>query len=276
MPFHLPSSGAAANTLQAELASVQAAVQVQGLSVEEVTRLNTDHETLTHSYEETRQKVAQAREDLWSREMLVSRRSDQLETLVGEYNAAVYRLGLHPSPPAEVGDVSFLLLYEAAGATEREMLSGDVRGTLSPALSRLLSGRRLEITDIEGTIIKADHDLDELTQAVEALKEEIEIRTARVKSTSDQAESQRNVRSISFPVRSISQQLTGVLPNAAVQIATVESAELSAQQQHLEREIASSRAMSKQALLASESKMETLKMEYVGLALLCTERLTVS
>lgn len=161
-----------------------------------MTRLNTDHETLTHSFEETRQKVAQAREDLWAREMLVSRRGDQLETLVGEYNAAVYRLGLHPSPPAEVGDTAFLLLFEASGSTEHEMLSGDVRGSLSPALARLLSGRRLEVTDIEGTIIKADHDLDELTQAVEALKEEIEIRAGRVKSTSDQAESQRNVRPV--------------------------------------------------------------------------------
>lgn len=127
--------------------------------------------------------------------MLVSRRSDQLEGLVSDYIALIYRLGLHPSPPAEVGDVSFFLSYEPAGTTEREMLSGDVRGTLAPALSRLLSGRRLEITNIEGTIIAADHDLDELTQAVEALKEEIEIRAARVKSTSDQAESQRNVRS---------------------------------------------------------------------------------
>lgn len=189
----LPSTEAAQTSLQAELSSVQAAVQAQGLSVEEVTRLNTDHETLKNAFEETRQKAAEARQDLWAREMAVSRRGDQLETLVGEYNQFVYRLGLHPSPPPEVADVHFLLLFEASGTTEQEMLTGDVKGTIAPALGRLLSRRRLEITDVEGTIIKADHDLDELTQRVEALKEEIDIRAGRVKSTSDQAESQRNV-----------------------------------------------------------------------------------
>lgn len=51
------------------------------------------------------------------------------------------------------------------------------------------------------------------------------------------------------------------------QVALAESAELSATQQHLEREIASARAMSRQALLASESKVETLKMEYVNASL---------
>lgn len=187
-------AGNTAQMLEAQLAEAQEAVRAQGLTVEEVTRLKTDHDTITHSFQETQKHLATAREQFWDREMKVSRKGDVLESNVAQYNNLVYQLGLHSSPPAEAGDVSFLLMYEPSGTTEREMLSGDVHGALLPALTRLDTARRAEKTRLEGAIIEVEHRLDELNALVEAQKEEIESQVASVKSANDQVESQRNVR----------------------------------------------------------------------------------
>jgi SMC interacting uncharacterized protein involved in chromosome segregation len=294
--FDKTNTESEASTLRTEKASLLSAVKAQGLSPEEVTRLHTDRESLARSFEDLRSKVAEAQKAAYEREMAVSKRGDNLEGVVGEYMAGAYRLSLHEgrggpgglgmdgieSPMGSsgvgngVGGLELGLNLNLAGSTSDEILEGDVGGTIRPRLMMLAERKRDEHRRIVDETIKVEDELDRLGQLVEGLKEEAEMMQGRVQVTSEQADSARQVSRFSpslssFPFFLSSFSLAIKSTRAAdtrrdssfLQIATQESAELAQQQHHLEKEIASTKAMSRQALLAAESKVETLKIEYV-------------
>lgn len=192
-------------TLRAEKLQILTAVKQQGLSPEEVSRMNSDKETLTRSFEEIRTKVTTAQKYAYDREMAVSKRGDSLETYIGEYMTLAYRLGLHPPPrqivldrdgrEVEVAGDDFSMDLNLAGTTPYEILGGDVNGRIRPGLMRFSEGKRAFKRGIDDEIIRVEYQLDRLLQIVEGLKEDADILDAKVKGTAHDAEAAKLVSS---------------------------------------------------------------------------------
>lgn len=251
---------AEAANLRSEKASVLLAVKQQGLSPEEVSRMTSDRESLTRSFVELQAKVAHEQRGYHEREMAVSKRGDALEALVAEYTTGAFKLGLLPRAPHPHEEMDFSLELDLKQETALAMLGGvDVARDIRPALGRFAEAKRAETTAVEDRIIRVEDELDRLLQVVEELKEEAELQAGRVKMTSELAEGARSVGSLFLP--SLAQIISTNKIISFRQDAYSESAALAEQQHSLEHEISSTRAHSRQALLAAESKVETLKIE---------------
>ncbi|KAL7409382.1 HEC/Ndc80p family-domain-containing protein [Mrakia frigida] len=227
--------------LRSEKLQVLTAVKQQGLSPEEVSRMNSDKETLTRSFEDIRTKVLSAQKYAYEREMAVSKRGDSLETYVTEYMNLAYRLGIHPPPvdhqTGRVGE-DYSMELNLNGGTSMEILGGvDVNGRVRPGLMRFAEGKRGEKSRVEAEIIRVDNELDRLLQVVEGLKDDGDILAGKLRGMNSDADAEKQAN-------------------------TEDSAALLAAQQQVERDIASTRGVSRQALIAAESKVESLKIEH--------------
>lgn len=179
--------------LRARKAQVDGKVKAQGLSIEEVQQMNTEHRTLTASLEDLREKVSIARNEANSKEMAVARHFDLLEALSQEYSSTNFRLGLLPDTPAEFNRFDFTLEVDFTATSAESMLSVNPK-VAREGLYGFLKAMRDQTDRLQGEIIQTDDELDRVNQVVVQLKEEVELQSGQLKTTSDQTEIARNVR----------------------------------------------------------------------------------
>ncbi|KAJ7219072.1 HEC/Ndc80p family-domain-containing protein [Mycena pura] len=169
-------------------------VKAQNLTPEEVIKMNSDHESLSHNLRDLKQKIAETHRNLMTLEVNVANRAAAAEEALDNYTNLLSSLGLFPplSPPLQ--DVDFTLELNTAQSNPQLLLTGaDIRRVIKPNLSAVAESKRSERATVESERIKFDNELDQLTLECENIDEEIAEVEKKVVGLNDQADDLRDV-----------------------------------------------------------------------------------
>ncbi|KAI9844770.1 MAG: kinetochore-associated Ndc80 complex subunit ndc80 [Sclerophora amabilis] len=205
-----------------EKANLQDSVDRQGITVQDIDRMNSERERLQKSVEVTVTRLEDAKKKVSEKEQEASRKLDELERMVEKYNSLGYQIGLIPStaPNArgqnyelivstndgpnltssnrERGnsplDTSDRLLSDAmTGYQPHHLLNLDLRGSVK---SNLI-GLRKEINERRGVAIDADmknHELlDRIKEAIDDKKSEVEALGHKVRAAEEEFEKTKEI-----------------------------------------------------------------------------------
>jgi kinetochore protein NDC80 len=164
--------------LRKELANLESAVAAQNLSPEEVMRMTNERESLQRQLDEVRIKVAEAKQQSYDHEMLVTKAMDRFEQLLQDYTALGDQIGIldssNPGGPGPNGvDYSLDLDITAQDAQEVQRAGKRMRDVIWPALQTYSEGFRKQALELGNGAIALEDELDQLTQKSERQKEEI-------------------------------------------------------------------------------------------------------
>lgn len=180
--------------LKAEQLKLAEIVKTQNLTPEEVIKMNTDHETLTHNLKDLKQKIAETHRNVMTLEVNVTNRAAAAEEAIDVYTNLLTSLELFPplAPPLQEVDLSLDL--NTASSSPQTLLSGaDIRRVIKPTLSAVAESKRSERASVESERIKVDNELDQLTLECENVDEEIGEVEKKVVGLNDQADDLRDV-----------------------------------------------------------------------------------
>lgn len=180
--------------LQSDLAHFSSIVASQNLSAEDVQRMNHDHESLSRTLEDLKQKQSEMNRNVLSLEVNVTNRASAAEEAVDNYMALISTLKLLPplEPPFE--DVDLSLELNTAAQDPQKLLQGpDLRKVVKPALNSIAESKRLQRANLESERIRLDNELDKLTLECENLLEEVRANEKKAAAINEQADDLRDV-----------------------------------------------------------------------------------
>ena len=169
-------------------------VKTQNLSPEEVHKMNTDHETLTRTLQELKQKIADTVKIVMNLEVSVTNRVGAAEEALDLYTNLLSTLDLFPPLPEPWDSVELTLELNSAVSNPQQLLVGaDIRKVIKPTLSAIAESKRSERSSVENERIKVDNELDQLTLECENVDEEVGEVEKKVAVLNDQADDLRDV-----------------------------------------------------------------------------------
>lgn len=199
-----------------ERSDLQSSVDRQGITIQDIDRMNMERDRLQKATEATSLKLDETKKRSAERESQASRALEELERLVETYNNLCYRIGLIPSTAANAKGRDFelhlstsssipnfnssqhtrhqqqhdnrLLLDPITGYSPQQILSLDLRTAIKPALLSL----RKEISERRSQAIDADmknHELlDSIKEAIDDKQSEVEALEHRVRAAEEEFE----------------------------------------------------------------------------------------
>ncbi|MCJ1410171.1 kinetochore-associated Ndc80 complex subunit ndc80 [Ptychographa xylographoides] len=205
-----------------EKKALQKAVDEQGISIEDIDRMNGERERLQKGLEVAKTRLEEARRKVTEREAEASSKLTDLEAVVDEYNSLCYRVGLLPSTatnakgeeyelhlsltdaPAfsssqlgatQYGELDRLLADASTGYHPAKILSLDLRGSVKSQLN----GLRIKINKRRNAARDNDEEnrrlLDELFEAIDDKKNEVAALEHRVRAAEEEFEKTKEVTS---------------------------------------------------------------------------------
>ncbi|KAI9762121.1 MAG: peroxisomal membrane protein pex14 [Chaenotheca gracillima] len=206
-----------------EKATLQESVDRQGITVQDIDRMNSERERLQKSVETTAARLEETKRRVAEKELEAGKKLDEVERMVEKYNSLCYQIGLIPSTaPNAKGqnyelivstnegpkfsssqqrgnsplDTNDRLLADAtSGYQPHHLLNLDLRG----AVKSNLIGMRKEINERRGVAIDADmktHELlDKIKEAIDDKKAEVEALGHRVRAAEEEFEKTKEVTS---------------------------------------------------------------------------------
>ena len=198
-----------------EKKDLQKAVDKQGITIEDIDRMNGERERLRKGVEASKVRLEELRKKASDREAEASSKLLVLEGLVDEYNSLCYRVGLLPTTAmnakgqdfelhltihnstnfsssqigaSQQGEGDRLLADSSTGYHAAHVLNLDLRGTIKSQLN----GLRKEINKRRN--MAKDHDeenhrlLYELSEAIDDKKNEVEALEHRVRAAEEEFE----------------------------------------------------------------------------------------
>ncbi|MCJ1385110.1 kinetochore-associated Ndc80 complex subunit ndc80 [Xylographa soralifera] len=205
-----------------EKRALQKAVDEQGISIEDIDRMNGERERLQKGLEAAKLRLEETRRKVAEKEAEAGSKLANLEVAVDEYNSLCYRVGLLPSTAAnakgeeyelrlsltnapafsssqlgasQYGDGDRLLADASAGYHPAKVLNLDLRGAIKNQLNIL----RININKRRNAA--RDHDeenrrlLDELSEAIDDKKNEVAALEHRVRAGEEEFEKTKEVTS---------------------------------------------------------------------------------
>ncbi|KIK03839.1 hypothetical protein K443DRAFT_676493 [Laccaria amethystina LaAM-08-1] len=234
----LQREGARLEQLTAEQERLSGIVKAQNLTPEEVIRMNTDHEILSRTLEDLKQKISETHQIVMTLEVKVTNRVAGAEEALDLYNNLSSSLELFPPLPPPWQDVDLTLDLNSAASNPQQLLSGaDIRKVIKPTLSAIAESKRSNRASIESERIKIDNELDQLTLECENVDEEIAEVEKKVGGLNEQSDDLRD---------------------AAQQEALVASGEAA----RLERDLAHARTAALANGMGVKSRLQALQFNY--------------
>ncbi|KAG8927424.1 kinetochore-associated Ndc80 complex subunit ndc80 [Tulasnella sp. 419] len=215
-------------------------VEAQGLTPEEIQQMNTERDTLKRTLEDLGPKVSEAVRTTGDLEVAVAKRADSVEQVVTRYTTLVYNTGMHPHPPPPFENVNFKLELNTAVTNPMDMLKADMRKVIHPALMQVAEAKRKERAAIDYERIKAEDELDQLTQQCETMMEEAEPKENQLKVLLNKTEELRET-------------------------VAAETAASSAESNKLERDLGQMEASVQQSEVALRSRKQRLQVEFADI-----------
>ncbi len=169
-------------------------VKTQNLSPEEVSRMTTEHETLSRNLEDLRQKIAETHRAVLNLEVNVTNRAAATEEALDAYVNLLSSLELLPPLPPPFEGVDLMLELNTAASNPTQLLKGaEIRKVIRPTLNSVAESKRSERASVESERIKVDNELDQLMAECENLDLETTEVEKKVVSLHEQAEDLRDV-----------------------------------------------------------------------------------
>ncbi|CAM1506515.1 Fc.00g061560.m01.CDS01 [Cosmosporella sp. VM-42] len=204
-----------------ERRSLQKAVDDQGISMQDIDRMTSERERLQKGIESASQRLEEVKKKVSEKEMEASRKLDELERMVDNYNTLAYQIALIPSTAANAKGKEFelqvlvndnsdftssnfktstsgpeterLLVDATTGYQPGHILNLDLRGKIRSSflsLRKEISERRSAA--MEGMMV--DHDLlDGIKEAIEDKRSEVEALNHRVRAAEEEYEKTKEV-----------------------------------------------------------------------------------
>jgi kinetochore protein NDC80 len=175
--------------MKAERNKLSEMVKVQNLSPEEVTRMNTEHETLSRNLEDLKNKVAETNKMIMSLEVALTNRVATAEEVIDTYNGLLATPGLIPSP-----DTDLTIELNMATSDLQQMIKGpDTRKVVKPALNKWAEMYRMDTDSVKHERIAVEDDHDHVMNSCDDLIQEIDAEEAKVQALVEQADELRDV-----------------------------------------------------------------------------------
>jgi kinetochore protein NDC80 len=157
--------------------------------------MNMEHEALSRSLEDLKQKIAETHKIVMSLEVNVTNRAAAAEEALDVYTSLLSSVGLFPPLPPPLQDIDLTLELNTAASNPAQLLFGaDIRKVIKPTLSSVAESKRSERATIESERIKIDNELDQLIAECENVDEEIGQFEKKVATLNEQADDLREVR----------------------------------------------------------------------------------
>ena len=204
-----------------ERRSLQKAVDAQGISMQDIDRMNSERERLQKGIESASQRLEEVKRKAADKEAEASRKLEDLERTVDRYNTLAYQIALIPSSAANARGQDYelqilvsddsdltssnfktsinaastgrLLEDSTTGYQPGHILNLDLRGQIR---SNFLSLRK-EISERRSAAIEdmmKDHDLlDGIKEAIEDKRSEVEALNHRVRAAEEEYEKTKEV-----------------------------------------------------------------------------------
>ena len=212
---------------QHEKKALQKAVDEQGISIEDIDRMNGERERLQKGLEAAKTKLEETRRKVAEKEAEAGSKLADLEALVDEYNSLCYRVGLIPSTAvhAKGEEYELHLLLNAGAALSSSQLGRSQYGdggdrlladastgyhltkvlNLDPrnVLQNRLHGLRIEINKRRNASRDIDEEnrrlLDDLSEAIDDKKNEVAALEHRVRAAEEEFEKTKEVMFVHIP-----------------------------------------------------------------------------
>ena len=209
------------NEAQEEKENLQKAVDEQGLTIQDIDRMNSERERLQKGVENAATRLEETKKRASEKESDASNRLESLEHAVDKYNSLCYQIALIPSSASNAKGENFelhlttntnttpftssqlgssisnssdrLLASPSTGDQPDHVLNLDLRGTVKSQLNAL----RKEVNKRRNAA--KDHDeenrrlLDELSEAIDDKKNEVEALEHRVRTAEEEFEKTKHV-----------------------------------------------------------------------------------
>ena len=205
-----------------ERSNLQKAVDDQGISMQDIDRMNSERERLQKSIESTSQRLEDAKKKVAEKEVEASRKLEELERVVDKYNSLGYQIGLIPSTALNAKGKSYelqivvnegpnfsssqmggshgsnaesdrLLADATTGYLPANLLNLDLRGQVKTSflgLRKEISERRTVAMD---EMMKHHDLLDGIKEAIEDKRSEVEALEHRVRAAEEEYEKTKEV-----------------------------------------------------------------------------------
>ncbi|GAQ91593.1 Centromere-associated protein HEC1 [Klebsormidium nitens] len=121
----------------AENQDLTARVAAQSINAEDVARMSKEKLKVEEVLRTVTAQKDRLEKDVWQAEVQLSRHLEELEGAVRSYHAAGDRLKVLPSDAKRAGGLQFELTLHARAARPEDMLSGDLKGVIKPALAAI-------------------------------------------------------------------------------------------------------------------------------------------
>lgn len=136
--------------------------------------MNSDHEQLSKSLAELRQRLTDTHRHVMNLEVSVSKQTENTEEAIEKYSNLLVSLELHPTLPPPRQNLDLSLELNPAAAITQDLLSGpDIRKVIKPTLNAIAEDKRLERADLESERIKIENEFDQVIQESENLEQDI-------------------------------------------------------------------------------------------------------
>ena len=208
------------NEAQQEKENLQAAVDRQGITIQDIDRMNTERERLQKAVEVAAAKLEDTRRRIADKELETSSKLEDLERTVDKYNSLCYNVGLIPSSAlnangedyelrlvvsdsstfassqmgvSQRGEGDRLLADPATGYHPAHVLNLDLRGNIRSRLNTFkkeVNKRRNVASDED---VENQKILDDLCEAIDDKRNEIEALEHRVRAAEEEFEKTKEV-----------------------------------------------------------------------------------
>ena len=202
-----------------EKVELQRSVDAQGITIQDIDRMNSERERLSKSVSTASTKLEETKRKCTEKETEANRALEDLERMVDKYNSLCYQIGLIPTTAANAKNEDFelKLLTNAApnfsssqhGSSDSDRLLASAGTGYSPAhllsldlrtsTKSLLLGLRKEISERRAMSVDADmknHELlDSIKEAIDDKKAEVEALQHKVRAAEEEYEKTKDVTS---------------------------------------------------------------------------------
>ena len=136
----IQNTGAELSSAEEERHTLQGQVDEQGLSLQEIDRMNTERERLTKSHDDAAAMLEEVRKNVLGKEIETTQKLEDLEALIKRYNSLGYQLSLLPSTASNARGKNYELILNLPNPSFSTSQSGRTSRRGSPTESdRLLS-----------------------------------------------------------------------------------------------------------------------------------------
>ncbi|OBT52340.1 hypothetical protein VE04_06046 [Pseudogymnoascus sp. 24MN13] len=208
------------NDAEEERMNLQKSVDDQGISMQDIDRMTSERERLQEGIEGTASRLEDAKKKVNEKEFEASRKLDELERLVENYNSLGYQIGLIPSTAPNAKGKNYelqilvnegpqfsssqmgnsansesdrLLADPVSGYQPHQILSLDLRGQARGAFLAL----KKEVSDRRSAVVEAmmkNHDLlDGIKEAIEDKRSEVDALEHRLRAAQEEFEKTKEV-----------------------------------------------------------------------------------